>query len=317
MLDNQYYSYRAFGFHIQSTMRFLTIHKNADSSAPAPLFNLFIHQAECIEHEPMQWQTVEACYRYNEHEFQYWIDGLARFRCIGQQIWIEHPLDVAATESISQRLIEAHLFGAVLSALIHRHGLLALHANAFQINGQVGLLCGPPSVGKSTLAAALYQLGAGHVADDLTCIEVRHQVAMAHQGVSSVALAPDMLDYFAVPMELRRTIHADINKTWWHNETATAPSNAAPVKHIYLIERSQERVATMQPLQGVAAFHAVKQQLFRAQFVCATQAAITVKSLMQLVSQCSVWQVAVPVATKELANTAQLILSSTSHRKTS
>lgn len=56
------------------------------------------------------------------------------------------------------------------AAILHQRRLLALHAATVSCQGRAIALCGPTGAGKSTLAAALCQAGAGFVGDDIATI---------------------------------------------------------------------------------------------------------------------------------------------------
>jgi len=76
------------------------------------------------------------------------VPGAARFEVgSGSDVTIEiadHP-DMA--------LLRLFFFGSVIGLVCHLRGLLPLHASAVAIDRQAIAFCGPPGMGKSTLAA--------------------------------------------------------------------------------------------------------------------------------------------------------------------
>jgi hypothetical protein len=67
-------------------------------------------------------------------------------------------------------------------------GLEVLHASGVVLAGKAVLLTGPPGAGKSSLAAALLQLGAALLSDDTVALEARDGSLIAHPGAALLHL---------------------------------------------------------------------------------------------------------------------------------
>ncbi|HEX8191836.1 MAG TPA: hypothetical protein VF552_02965 [Allosphingosinicella sp.] len=70
----------------------------------------------------------------------------------------------------SERNLRVYLLGSAMGALLHQRGLLPLHANAVEINGQAVAFSGKSGAGKSTLAAWFADRGHRILCDDVCAI---------------------------------------------------------------------------------------------------------------------------------------------------
>ena len=68
------------------------------------------------------------------------------------------------------RNVRLYLLGSAMGLLLHQRGVLPLHANAVEIDGQAFAFMGPSGAGKSTLAASFHDRGLRIVADDVCAI---------------------------------------------------------------------------------------------------------------------------------------------------
>ncbi len=67
--------------------------------------------------------------------------------------------------------VESYLLSYVAGFLLHRRGVLPLHASAVEIDGRAVAVAGHSGRGKSTLAAALVRAGHRLLSDDITVVE--------------------------------------------------------------------------------------------------------------------------------------------------
>lgn len=73
-------------------------------------------------------------------------------------------------EPTRQADLPIFLTGTVFGVLLHQRGNIVLHASAICVNGQAVMFCGASGAGKSTMAAALGQLGHALITDDIGVI---------------------------------------------------------------------------------------------------------------------------------------------------
>ncbi len=92
----------------------------------------------------------------------------------------------------------AHLMGRVLATSMHFAGRIVLHGSAVAIDGGAIAFLAPKHFGKSTLALALTQAGAGLLTDDTLPVDLG-SCPIAWPGVHSLRLNPDSVDRLGLP----------------------------------------------------------------------------------------------------------------------
>lgn len=128
---------------------------------------------------------------------RYWMecDGTAEpavARKPVQVVVAPHPHAPAATIGSTLRM---DILGRVLPLLLHRRGLICLHASAVEVHGAAVAMVAAKGTGKSTLAVALIAAGGVAVADDAVAIALGNDVAspgaLVLPGVRSARVRPD------------------------------------------------------------------------------------------------------------------------------
>jgi hypothetical protein len=87
-------------------------------------------------------------------------------------------------------LLAVMISGTLLAVHLQLRHELVLHASAVQVGDRAIAFVGSSGMGKSTLAAALCDLGCGLVTDDLLRVDVRNDAVMAHPGGTENRLRP-------------------------------------------------------------------------------------------------------------------------------
>ena len=119
------------------------------------------------------------------------VEGAGRFLVSGYggSVRVE-PDPAAEVEDVS-----TYLLGSVLGACLQMRGVLTLHAAAIETAGGAVLLAGRSGIGKSTLLAALTDLGYAMLADDVTGVVSRGDgEALALSAFPLTRLWPAALD---------------------------------------------------------------------------------------------------------------------------
>lgn len=118
------------------------------------------------------------------------VPGVARF-----EIAAGTDVTVELADNPDMALLRLFFFGSVLGLVCHQRGLLPLHASAVTFGGAAIAFCGPPGMGKSTLAAFCVEAGARLVADDVLVISNDGgDHAMVNPGMPKVKLWRDALE---------------------------------------------------------------------------------------------------------------------------
>lgn len=112
----------------------------------------------------------------------------------GTQFLIDHgtqKLWASCPSTVTPEDLATYLLGPVMGFVLRRRGVLALHASCFCIGRKAIAICGPPSAGKSTAAAALALRGFPILCEDIAALRERHGVFGVSPGYPRVNLWPD------------------------------------------------------------------------------------------------------------------------------
>ena len=104
--------------------------------------------------------------------------------------------------------------GTPLTALLQQRGMATFHAAAVQAADGAALLLGESGDGKSSLAATLVERGYALVADDVTAVVVRGNLATALPGFTNLRLWKATLDKMGVAHRARSRVRGTLEKYW-------------------------------------------------------------------------------------------------------
>lgn len=100
-------------------------------------------------------------------------------------------IDVYCGSAPDVEPVYTYLISQVISVALLQKGIESLHASAVAIDGKAIVLVGDSGYGKSTLTAALIQLGAQLITDDLLVLQERAGSYEALPGARRLKLAPE------------------------------------------------------------------------------------------------------------------------------
>ncbi|HEX6062812.1 MAG TPA: hypothetical protein VFZ04_01270 [Longimicrobiales bacterium] len=100
-------------------------------------------------------------------------------------------IDVFADAGPQRESVYTYLITQIISVALLQKGIESLHASAVAIAGKAIVLVGDSGYGKSTLTAALIQLGAQLITDDLLVLQERAGSYEALPGARRLKLAPE------------------------------------------------------------------------------------------------------------------------------
>ena len=268
--------YRAFGLEVESDD--LELPELAPLGPPPPTDPAAPgHPRILIHYEPpSQWPAVSEAppsHCHSDGRYSLWIGpgelrlrigDVGHFRIIrGQQIgWCP------AHQSVSSAELRPYLLGSALGALLIQRGLLVLHGNALERNGQAIVCLGASGAGKSTLACALMQQGWRLLADDLVAITPE---GMVLPGIPRIKLWEDALRCFGWSPEHWIPVATGMAKYVMPADQLRPAPAPARLSQLYLLKR--EPWNGHRPLQRQAigseqgAMAELLNQLFRPTFV--------------------------------------------------
>ncbi|TPK99796.1 serine kinase [Mesorhizobium sp. B2-4-12] len=165
-------------------------------------------------------------------------------------------IDVEPAPGADDALLAFPLLGPVMALLLHRRGLLVLHASAIAVAGKGAVFMGDKGAGKSTTASALIRAGHELLTDDIVALDLTNSDApMIVPGFPQIKLAADAAAAISLAKaEVRPQVHPAIEKMQ-HRLHGAFSGDTVPVARIYVLERGQ--TAEITPLPGIAALPAI------------------------------------------------------------
>jgi len=169
------------------------------------------------------------------------VDEIGRFRITdGVRIaWHRHH------SGVSDQDLCTFLLGSAVGALLIQRGILVLHGNALEKDGQAIVCMGHSGAGKSTLAYALMLQGWRLLADDLVAVSPDGLVL---PGIPRIKLWHDAAKAFGLVPDQLPPIRQGMHKYLLMGEALQRADHPVPVKALYLIH--QRRHASDDPNEG-------------------------------------------------------------------
>ncbi|MCZ8547757.1 serine kinase [Mesorhizobium qingshengii] len=165
-------------------------------------------------------------------------------------------IDVEPAPGVDDALIAFPLLGPVLALLLHRRGLLVLHASAIAVAGKSAIFMGDKGAGKSTTASAMIRAGHDLLTDDVVALDLTNpNQPMIVPGFPQIKLAADAAAAISFrDAEVRPRAHPEIDKMQ-HRLNGAFSGERVPAGRIYMLERGEK--ADITPLPGIAALPAI------------------------------------------------------------
>lgn len=165
-------------------------------------------------------------------------------------------IDVEPAPGVDDTLIAFPLLGPVMALLLHRRGLLVLHASAIAVAGRSAIFMGDKGAGKSTMASAMIRAGHDLLTDDVVALDLANpNQPMVVPGFPQIKLAADAAAAISLgEAEVRPQVHPAIDKMQ-HRLNGAFSGDKVPATRIYILERGER--AEISPLPSIAALPAI------------------------------------------------------------
>jgi hypothetical protein len=215
------------------------------------------------------------------------IPQIGRYRIeAGKRITVEPE------PGVPKRNVRLFLLGSAFGVLLHQRGLLPLHANAIEIDGQAVAFMGPSGAGKSTLAAWFHDRGFRVISDDV-CV-----VSFALEGRPHASPGLPRLRLWAEALELMGRDSQGLSRSFLNDEdekfdvpveAVSAARSEMSLAAVYLLDRGDE--FSVVPLRGIEAADAVFANTYRGEYLAKTSGHRTHwESAVQLVRETPVFR---------------------------
>jgi len=194
-----------------------------------------------------------------------------------QNVWIHVPniarflikngnhITVDSIELEDIQTICLYLMGSCIGSIIHQRGLLALHASAVNIQGQLVLFMGNSGAGKSTTAAILQQRGFQVVSDDTVVLNDKGQIT---GGFPQIKLWEHALKNLDIATDGLSRIRHQISKYSFPIDNQSI--DLATVKAIYCLNGANQNAEgefTLHQINGMDKFKLLREHTYRTQIM--------------------------------------------------
>ena len=144
---------------------------------------------------------------------------------------------------------ERLLYAQVLPLAAVLQGMACFHAGAVVIDGRALAVIGGAGAGKSTLAAALLDEGAGFLTDDVLTVGRDGPVVEAFPGPPFATLAPDQ--HARLGPRASAALGPPVGDDGKLQFRPRAPEGPAPLGAVVLLDRGEHETLRMVPEEGV------------------------------------------------------------------
>ncbi|MER8413785.1 serine kinase [Mesorhizobium sp. M1342] len=165
-------------------------------------------------------------------------------------------IDIEPAPGVDDALLAFPLLGPVMALLLHRRGLLVLHASAIAAAGKSAIFMGDKGAGKSTTASAMIRAGHRLLTDDVVALDLANpSEPMTVPGFPQIKLAADAAAAISLGgAEVRPQVHPAIDKMQ-HRLNGDFSGDKVPATRIYILERGER--ADITPLPAITALPAI------------------------------------------------------------
>lgn len=267
------FDYRLFGLNLASELEFPELGRLdgvAAYDAEIRLGTLPPAESRSLEPEPVEGGAI------------FTVPEVARYAVFEGRRIIVDPADGA-----DPRNVRLYLLGSAMGLLLHQRGVLPLHANAVEIDGQAFAFMGPSGAGKSTLAAWFHDRGLRVIADDVCAVHFDAQLRpWVSQGLPRLRLWKSALDATGRSDDRFERSYAGDEQWDKFDVPLVQPDKARdllPLAAIYLLREAEE--FAIESLAGVSAADAIFANTYRGQYIDgANQARNHWESSLKLIS---------------------------------
>ena len=223
-----------------------------------------------------------------KNDFLFTFEGVGRYRVQSGNLIILQPEKEALPAEI-----RLYLLGSCIGALLHQRGMLAIHGSAITDGQQTTILSGQSGVGKSTLAAGLFELGYSIIADDISVISQNGKHFIVESGIPHLKLWKDVLIHLNKADDFSK-VRPQLEK---FRIPIPVPEEETPsLSKIVILSPSNSTDFSYSEILGKAKFHLLRDNTYRLQFIDKmNQTEVHFRNLSQLVNSVKMFHANRPV----------------------
>ena len=203
---------------------------------------------------------ADSFWQMNQQAFAMVVEGVGAFyACNGNEV------EYAPEAGASRASVELYLNGSVYGAILHQRGILPLHGSSFTEQGRTVMLCGESGAGKSSLTAAFCLDGAEFLTDDVTPLVFEGGRPHILPLSDRIKLWRDCLAQLERDEQGLVPIWEGESKYYFPMEKGAQQSR--PLQQVFVIEICKEGNLSHTPLDGIEAFTALRNEIYRWEYL--------------------------------------------------
>jgi hypothetical protein len=250
----------AFGLNFVSEREFPELGAEAVPSELVSKFNPIALKWGTVPDRLAGAVVARGLYEASRDSFLLSVPGLARYYVAPDSITVS-PFSQA-----SDSAIRLFLFGSAIGALLHMKGILALHGSAIRLpDGEVVVITGRSTAGKSTLAMALAKVGCTPLSDDISAIHFDgNSQGWIYPGLARVKLWREALELLGLGVGNLERVREELDKF-----SVPVPGGATchKLSRVYEIVPTEGRELSVDSISGIAKIELLDRQTYRRLYV--------------------------------------------------
>lgn len=200
----------------------------------------------------------------NLHECRVDIPSIGRFFVSGGTEVLVDPDSTTSNEDLTP-----YLLGVVVGALSHQRDLLALHANAVEVEDGCVAFVGPSGAGKSTLTGFLAERGYRMVTDDVCLVRFENGQAKVSATAPRLKLWKNAVEALGHQSENLKRVIGRLEK---YSLPVDQAIDGLALRRVYLLSpRSENDGDSISRITGAAAMKSVVDNLYCPELAWATR----------------------------------------------
>ncbi len=201
----------------------------------------------------------------NQEAFWMNVEGVGRFYAHRGR-----ELQMAVDPKATKALVQLYLDGSVYGAILHQRKILPLHGSCFIMENQGIMLCGTSGMGKSSLTAAFCMNGGEFLTDDVTPVIMRRGKPHIMPHSTRVRLWDDSLKQLG--QDKQKLVSIGTGEDKYYYPMKPSKRKHFPLNKIFIIETDDKKSFYSQKLDGIEAFTALRNEIYRWQYLPAMPA---------------------------------------------
>ncbi len=250
------YSYKIFGFNIESTFPFLDM---SETAGKAEVSISYGKVPQTLAENRVEGLWFEA----NADEFLLLVEGVA-----GYYVARGDTITIAPEKGASEAEIMLYLMGSAMGALLFQRKILPLHGSAIKVGDHGVIFLGDSGIGKSTLAGALQKQGYPLLADDICAITISEKgEALIIPGFPRLKLWADTLRQFAEGRQGLTRVHQDVTFEKYFYPARNMAAEPVAVGAVFILQSHDQDEFEIVSLTGAEKIDPLFDNTYRPEFL--------------------------------------------------